>query len=544
MGRKKSHSAAARLVPLILAAGFIALAPLSAKATSPDSPEVKQMVERALRWLEKESNSEDRLGGRCLIALSFFKAGRPLTHPKIAEAKKACETSANTELRSLDNYSVGLALVFLLETDPEHNRSLARRYVQEVLRRQQRGGGWGYPENPQGDTSQTQYPALGLWLAINNGIDVPVNSLERVCGWLVRTQDPSGGWGYWGEDPGNYNKRVNQNEIRPSLVAAAMGTLYVCADVLGIHNSQPEEEKKSYASALKPVGDPLAVKSRPLVSGVESRLVQKAILDGNYWFAQHYSLDSEGHTHYYLYAYERYQSFREAANKTFETNPKWYNDVVYMLRKTQEPEGDWNGNDGAAVTTSFAVLTLLRSAKKTIASVAQAPTKLGDGILLGGMGLPKNTADIQEKDGKIVETPLAGTIEELVETIEKADTPELERLAESQHRWKLDSDVTKRSGEIAKLRSIVASGSLESRFLAVRALGRVRELDNVPLLVYALSDPDMRVVREADKGLRFISRKLDGVGIPEEPKPRDAKDGIVAWKAWYQSVRPSADLLD
>jgi hypothetical protein len=215
-----------------------------------------------------------------------------------------------------------------------------------------------------------------------------------------------------------------------------------------------------------------------------------------------------------------------------------------MLRKTQEPEGNWYGNDGQAVETSFAVLTLLRSAKKTIATVTKTPTKLGEGVLLGGMGLPKNTADIQEKDGKVVETPLAGTIEELVETIEKAEKPELERLAESQARWKLDSDVTKRSGEIAKLRAIVASGNFESRFLAVRALGRVRELDNVPLLIYALSDPDMRVVREADKGLRFVSRKLDGVGIPEEPKPRDAKNGIAAWKAWYQSVRPTAEFLD
>src|SRR5262249_16071798 len=163
-------------------------------------------------------------------------------------------------------------------------------------------------------------------------------------------------------------------------------------------------------------------------------LVQKAILDGNYWFTQHYSLESEGHTHYYLYAYERYQSFREAANKTSDTNPKWYNDVVYMLRKTQAPEGNWNGSDGAAVSTSFARLRLRGSEKKTIATVA-APKKLGDGVLLGGLGLPKNTADIQEKDGKLIESPLAGTIDELVATIEKNDTPELERLAESQARW-------------------------------------------------------------------------------------------------------------
>src|SRR5262249_32029205 len=155
--------------------------------------------------------------------------------------------------------------------------------------------------------------------------------------------------------------------------------------------------------------------------------------------------------------------------------------------------------------------------------VAGPAKALGEGVLLGGMGLPKNTADLQERDGKILESPLAGTIDELMATIERGNTAELEKLAETSARWKLDSNVTKRSSEIARLRAVVAGGGFESRFLAVRALGRVRELDNVPLLIYALTDPDMRVVREADKGLRFTSRKLDGVGIPEEPKPQDAK---------------------
>jgi hypothetical protein len=306
MGRSIfANAASTHLLPVILAAGMIVLAPLPAKAVAPDSPEVKQMIDRALRWLETSENNEDRLGGRCLIGLSFFKAGRSPGHPKIVAARNACESAANSEMKSLDNYSVGLALVFLLETDPQRNHSLARRYVEEILRRQQRAGGWGYPQSTTGDTSQTQYPTLGLWLAINNGIDVPMNAIERICGWLVRTQDPSGAWGYQGEDPGNYNHRVNQSEVRPALAAAGLGTLYICADILGVNNSKPENEEKALPSALKPVGDPLEVKNRPAVSAVESRLVQKGILDGNYWFTRHYTLDSEGHTHYYLYAYER-----------------------------------------------------------------------------------------------------------------------------------------------------------------------------------------------------------------------------------------------
>jgi hypothetical protein len=252
-------------------------------------------------------------------------------------------------------------------------------------------------------------------------------------------------------------------------------------------------------------------------------------------------LESEGHTHYYLYALERYQSFREAAEKRSNPNPQWYDQMVAYLKKTQSSEGSWSSGDGNEVGTSFAVLALSRSAKKTLANI---PNTLGDGVLLGGMGLPKNTADLQERDGKVVEQVLAGTVEELLTTIETGNQPELERLAESPVRWKLDPDVTRRSGEIARLRAVVARGSYESRLLAVKALGRSRELDNVPVLIYALTDPDMRIVREADKGLRFISRKFDGVGLPDEPKPADATNAVADWKAWYQAIRPGAEFLD
>ena len=151
---------------------------------------------------------------------------------------------------------------------------------------------------------------------------------------------------------------------------------------------------------------------------------------------------------------------------------------------------------------------------------------------------------MQERDGRVVESPLAGTIDELMAAVEKGDNRELERLIDSPAKWKLDSDVTRRSGEIAKLRSLVSAGGFDSRFLAVRALGRVRELDNLPVLIYALSDPDPRIVREADKGLRFLSRKFEGVGLPDEPKPLDIKNATTAWKSWYQSIRPNAEFLD
>jgi hypothetical protein len=216
------------------------------------------------------------------------------------------------------------------------------------------------------------------------------------------------------------------------------------------------------------------------------------------------------------------------------------------LWRTQNSGGDWVGQDNNVIATTFAVLCLSRSSKKALEKVKS----LGEGTLLGGMGLPESTVDLQERDGKVVETPLAGSVDELLAILEDPANPQLARLAASQTAVSLEGDVTKRAGQIVRLRSLVSSGPFESRLIAVKTLGKARDLDNVPVLIYALSDPispsnpDYRIVREADKALKFISRKFAGVGMPAEPNAQQVKDAIRAWKAWYSSVRPDAEFLD
>jgi hypothetical protein len=208
----------------------------------------------------------------------------------------------------------------------------------------------------------------------------------------------------------------------------------------------------------------------------------------------------------------------------------------------QQPSGNWPPeSDSEATSTSFAVLCLSRSTRKSINVKLKA---LGDGVLLGGMGLPKNISDLQERNGKVVESPLGGSVEEILAIIEDPNNPELKRLAESGQSIPLDNDVTKRSGQVTRLRSLVSAGSYESRLVAVKTLSKVRDLDNVPVLLFALTDPDVRIVREADLALRFISRKFRGVGLPDDPQPVDVQAAQKSWKDWYLSIRPDAELLD
>jgi hypothetical protein len=277
------------------------------------------------------------------------------------------------------------------------------------------------------------------------------------------------------------------------------------------------------------------------------QLARNAIADGDKFFTQNYTVAPREQVHYYLYGLERYQSFKELAAGKAEKEPRWYTEGADHLIRGQTQTGAWPASgDNHITATCFAILFLARSSGKTI---AQINPNLGDGVLLGGMGLPPNTADLTERDGKVVETPLAGSIDELLALMAKPN-PELDQLVDPNKPLVLDSDVTKREGQITRLRALVSASDFNARLLAVRTLGRSRDLDNAPQLIYALTDPvsaanpDLRIVREADKALRFLSRKFGGVGLPDQPRTQDIQAAVNAWKEWYKSVRPDAEFLD
>jgi hypothetical protein len=517
------------------------LAEGQARGVTPESPEVRRVIGKAINFLQNAN--DNRLGGQCLLGLCHVKNGSDASHPKVRDALAACEAFARAPGEGTDNYSVGLAIIFLSELDPTRHRATTEKIFQHMLSRQQPGGGWGYAGGNIGDTSQTQYAALGLWMANAIGLRVPQESVERLCGWLMRTQDPSGAWGYQGQDPGNMT-RVNQSEIRHSLAAAGLGSLLICADLLEITDPQETKPESELPPALRVIeGKTKKPKGVGISKVIDANAVRRAIADGNGWFAKNFAVRSERWTYYYLYGLERYQSFRELAEGRIEREPQWYNAVFVELSRAQQPDGSWGAEDESPpINTSFAVLCLLRSSGKSIQKVKA--TRLGDGVLLGGMGLPTETADLQERNGKIVETPLAGSVEEILAIIEDPNNPQLSRLAQSGGSLTLDSDVTKRSGQVTRLRALVSAGAFQSRLVAVKTLSKVRDLDNVPVLLYALTDPDVRIVREADKGLRFISRKFAGVGLPDEPSPVEIKAAQQAWKKWFVAIRPDAELLD
>jgi len=100
-----------------------------------------------------------------------------------------------------------------------------------------------------------------------------------------------------------------------------------------------------------------------------------------------------------------------------------------------------------------------------------------------------------------------------------------------------------------RFRRILAGGSPSARLIAAEALGKVRDLDNVPTLIYGLTDPKWNVVAQSRDSLRLISRRFEGFGIPDK-QPIEGVDADVAmlraigkWKDWYRSVRPGAEFI-
>ncbi|MBC7852524.1 MAG: hypothetical protein IAF94_03725 [Pirellulaceae bacterium] len=526
------------LTVVIALLGSVLLMPGTASAVTPDDAKVKKCVASALKYLGGVADS--RLGGDCLIGLCFHKAGAE-DHPKITYAIKRCQEASTGAQNIIDNYSLGIALMFLCEVDPQNQHALIEKLVKEVLSRQQPGGGWSYPNYKTGDTSQTQYAVLGLFMAKNfGGVEVPIEKVEDACGWLMRTQDPTGGWGYQGVDAGSLVK-VQQNLVSTTLSASGSGSMYMLADMLQV-TKKVDLANAPKAKALQEIDVPGKKDPRaPLTVMLAPDDVKATLAAADRLMGTGFTPQVQWN-HYYMYALERYHSFREKSGGAREN--AWYDQGFDYLSKTQKGDGSWDGQDSPLIATALATLFLVRSSQKTI--VKQIKLQMGDGLAVAGMILPKDIKNIAvNKEGKVVDEGLVIPTEQILKLINDGPSEEVALLAEKREALELSSNKSERASQIESLRKIVGAGDFHARRIAVTTLSKVRDLDNVPKLLFALTDPDSAIVLQADKGLRFISRKVGGVGLPDgEPTTAQIQAAQAAWKDWYLSIRPNAELLD
>lgn len=533
MSPMRHHNVSALLLAVLLLSIPLVLSnPSTALAYTPENPEVKQMVKKAMASLEDATHGQP--GGMALVGMAFLKSGAgDLGHPKVQEAiaqARGLARQASREGVGEHCYNEAIACIFLCEASPEEFQPEIRALLGALLNRQQQNGCWGYKPHTYDDTSQTQYGMLTLWTAHRAGVPVPVSSVERAMQWLFRIQAKDGGYPYKPGDP-----------VSLSMSAAGLGSVYVGAHLLGfgVQGSNAKEEGKApLPPALQLVGAKKKTTDfqtlRP--QAINAEMVRRATSAGNAWFDKNFGCENSDPrwTFYYLYALERYKSFMEAVEGKAEDEPAWYNAGVESLKGTQAKDGSWDrGMVGKAADTAFAVLFLVRSTKGTVG----ATTHL-EGTLVSTHGLLEDLANPRTHGEQMV-----GTVDDFIRLVNDAVDKELDAKA-LPDTLPLAEDAKKRRSQVEQLRGLARDSNWEVRRVAVATLAGARDLDNVPTLIYALTDPDQGVSNTARDGLRFVSRKLQGYGMPTNASQQQKQAAARKWKQWYLSIRPDAEFVD
>lgn len=509
-----------------------------ASALLPTSPRVKALLKAGLDKLEAlpfEGLNEEKLGSKCLAGLALYKGGRPKS-PRISEAINACRQAASGA-SELDNYSHGLVIIFLTEVAPKREKSTIRSYLDALAAKQKGNGGWGYTGDPSGDTSQTQYTALAMWQAHKTGSRVTPEMVRGMIDWLNRTQAPDGAWGYQGK-VATGSELVKQTGVSRTLAAAALASLMIGADLHGLLG----EGSLAVAGDMSATGAELPdavrrvrdqVKSSEALNpkGVDWSRVSDALRMGEGWMKSKPNKPPSRYPLYYWYALERYESFHEARVGKFELEPTWYEEGIEYLDSQQSAPGLWSGGCGKVADTAFAVLFMTRSTQKSL------QRGIGEGALVSGRGLPKNLATATLRRGQVVVEMDAVGVGDFLAMMEKGEADRLDSLAADPSSLVV-GDMSAADAE--RLSQVLRNGSPPLRRLATRALGRGGELDSVPALLYALTDPDRAVAREARDGLRFISRRPLGFNMPDDFNDDERYSALEQWQRWYKTLRPEA----
>ncbi len=509
----------------------------SAWAVNPESPEVRELIDKGLKFLE--STNDERVGGKCLVALAFLKNGASHEHHRVKEALIACESQQAEQIRNDDVYSNGLAIIFLAELNSVKHRDLIERYAGVLASRQKQHGGWGYESSQTGDTSQTQYAILSYWQLMQVGMAPSVSSVEAGANWLLRTQDPSGGWGYQGVDPGDFDLKP-QERTTLSMLSAGLGSTLICANVLGTiqpgeapQDEATTQEKEAIPTALRAAEGSQMKRIRTLSgANLDRNRVVQAVGRGQKLFDETFSdFTNAEYPFYLLYSVERYKSFEEYLTGNVEEEPAWYQEGFKFAKERQGPEGYWTCPSGRPCATAFAILFLVRSTQKSIKA------HLGEGTLVGGRGLSANLARMKLEKGRLVTERKPTEVDHLLSMLEETKGAELEALLNDSVAINVEN---LGPNEARRLEQLLRNGTPEARLLAVEALSKLRDLDYVPSLLYALSDPDARVVRAARDGLKYVSRRFDGYGPPDSFTETERYDALDKWKNWYRKVRPNS----
>ena len=522
---------------------------------------MQRAIDRGLDYLEKNGAGESRTGGIALAALALVKNGAPENHRIVQQAVtkiRSCIKSSREFEFDHPIYSASLSAVLLCELDPNlHHQDLAvlNFYLQST---QRWDGSWSYMtdnnvnSHPSGDMSMTQNALMAAWSLHNNGHPVPAAMLNRAANFLILAQDNQGQFPYQ-TTISQSSGTVSHQTPSLGMTAAGMSGVYICRNMFDLDADARINHAASSLAMIKAKPDVFKKieseedRRRRMSSGDALRSsfsktrFDQVTRSGNYWLERNYrgTGQSSGWWHYYLYALERYETFRDLAEGYSDDSPDWYNWVANHLITTQKSDGSWSSSSGAVPDTAFSVLVLCRSTRKAIEQHIVDP--VAGGTMRGGRGLPTSADadDIVIRDGQIVSLSELQSTQSLLERIDELNAVDEETLLQLSRMPARSLQSFLAADRLQSARTWLNNADVEVRLAAIDLIAKSGDVTHAPALIAAMSDPEYDVVEAAHEALKRISRNAKMPRLPTSDSRNfsDQLDNVRKfWREWYRAI--------
>jgi len=564
----------------LLVITFLLVTPNSVLAQSkytPEHPFVKKMADRAVATLQKTNGKE---GHNTMAALAIVEHGKrynnevpsqnEVVQKAVAHIRKQCQ--GQSFYNEKETYYPAIALILLAEVDAARNHDQIIKLLDVLKKRQNADGSFTYKGENNADCSQTQFAGLAMWVAKSHRFDVDIPMAKKTLNWFCQVSR-GGQWAYKYTTAG-----APTGAPTLSMQAAGISSVYLLADLLqlnrrvvdmtsGVGKADGLGLPKTVQLYVPPADGQLqAQQTDGPLTNFDKGLLGGTVGAGNRSFDNSFDYSYPRWNYYYLYALERYCYFRQQAEGRLGSGNfrNWYDGGVKFLADQQQPDGSFNKTHNLtskATSTAFAVLFLVRSSEIISLPPAEGQTNGGSGF---GDGTLRRT-----KNGTIVDSQAEqdlGTMIALLKDQENLSSEQLERINASLKKQIVEfrnQDAKSRAEVQAFLRSMIGARNYYRRLIAVRFLAGEQDMDNVPGLIYAVSDPDFRIAYEAHQGLRLVSRKIDTMKLSQTTRDNARRDPgplkrdspqIVSlmrsefdsmekrWSDWFLKIRPNAQL--
>lgn len=544
---------------------------------TPADPAVEAMVRKAIKFIEAKPPGGGELVLAGVTVIEAFKRYEQRVaddHPvvqaavefilkdieELKENRKVANNPVPPSVLEAGIYKLCLSIILLCEVDQAKYDAEIRYLVDFLVSRQLAAGAFGYTKPGNEDLSQSQYAGLAFAVLKIHGIEVNADAASNLLDWYCDTQlsdgEHEGTWVY------HYQNRAPFSEpdtIHAPLHVAGASSLYLLSDFLNLGSTGMRGNRKRITgirrelppSVVEHVPDRKNGGANPNapVVGFDRGKLGGAKTRANRWLDEHFAIETVNKTWtaYFLYGLERYCFFREKSEGGTPEFPDWYDQGVDFLAVNQSSDGSWpprggGGGENVENATCLATLFLVRSSQ-----ILLDDRNIGD-VVMQKQNIFKEGKRLDRQGDQVVVQAETQSMEDVIKNLgagsSQADLEDMAYALAPFIREFTQKEGKTRAEQMAFLRGLVAEFDPFRRLIAVKFLASQQDLDNVPALLYALTDPEMEIAVEAHNGLRLISRKLDSIAISAEPNEIEMRELKKKWTAWYLGLRPDADLLD